>query len=96
MVAREILGELVARELGVRDDAMHDARLLEQLQVAVGAALGEPGLGVEDLRNRERPSGGREDVDECVARRCGSLTRSPQPRGDGVVERIERGHGEQV
>ena len=96
MVAGEVLGELVARELGVRHDAMHDPRLLEQLQVAVGAALRERGLGVEDLGNRQWAAGASEHVDECVARRGCALPRSPQPRRHGVMERVERGHGGQV
>jgi hypothetical protein len=75
---------------------MHDAGPLEQLQIAVGAALREAGLGVEDLGKGEWAAGSGQDVHERVARRRRALARPPQPHGHGVVERVERGHGRQV
>ena len=96
MVAGEVLGELVARELGVGDDAVHDTRVLEELQVPVRAALGEAGVGVEDLGKGERPTGRGEHIDQRVASGCRALPGAPQPGRDGVVERVERRHGAQV
>jgi hypothetical protein len=96
MVAGEVLGELVARELGARDDAVHHAGVLEQLQVAVRTALREAGLGVEDLGDRERATGRCQHIDERVACGRSALSRSSQPRRHSIVERVERGHGEQV
>lgn len=49
MVLGQILGELVAGELGIGHDAPHNARLFEDDQVAIHRALSETVAGREDL-----------------------------------------------
>jgi len=60
----EVFGELVARELVVGDDAMHDPRLFEHHEIAVHRALLEPGAMFEDLRDRERARRAGQHVDQ--------------------------------
>ena len=92
MVAGEILGELVAREVGVGHEPVHDPRLLEHHEVPVGRALGELGPGVEDLGDRERPVGGLEHVDDEPARRREPLLLGCCSSAEIVsCSRVERG-----
>ncbi len=53
VVPGEIFGQLVAGELVVGDDPPDGPGRFENDQVAVRRALGQLGLGVEDLVNRE-------------------------------------------
>ena len=50
----EVLGQLVVGVLGARDDAPHHLGILQGGEVAVGAALGEVGPPVQELRERLR------------------------------------------
>ena len=68
MMAGEVLGKLVTGEV-VGHEPVHHTGLLEHDEVPVRGALRERRLGVEDLRDRERPIGGCEDVDDEPARR---------------------------
>ena len=91
VVAGEILGELVAREIGVGHEPVHDPGLFQHHEVPVGRALGERGLRVEDLGNGERPVGGLEHVDDELARRREPLLLGVQQHRDGLVQPRRRG-----
>ncbi len=82
VVTGEILRELVARELVVRHDAVHDAGVFEHDEVAVHRALRELGAPGQDLGDREGSIRGREHVEQLYARRCHALllTGEPLPR----------------
>lgn len=88
VVAGEILRELVTRELGVGDDAMHDSGLLEQLQIAVHGTLSQLGIDVEDLGDRDRAPGAQQDLHQRGAVRRGALAGPPESRRDGQLELV--------
>ena len=73
MMAGEVFGEFVAREVVVGDDAVHDAGLFEHDEVAVHGALREASPRGEDLGDRERPVGRGEHVDDLLAHRGHAL-----------------------
>lgn len=87
MVAGQLLRELEASELVARDDAVHDACLLEDDEVPVHRALRETGAGPEHLGNRQWSRRGGEDVDDGSALRREPLSHASQSRGDFLVER---------
>jgi len=93
-MAGELLRELEPCELVGRDDAVHDARVLEQHQVSVHGALGEAVAGGEDLGDRQRSWCRGKDLDDRGALRSEPLTHAPQPRV-GLVVKIRR-HGPSV
>ena len=72
MVVRQVLGQLVAGELVRGHDAVHHARSLEHGQVPVRRALGQAGLALEQLRDRQRLVDLRQEVDEGAALRFGT------------------------
>ena len=79
MVPGEILGQFVARELVVRDHAVHDAGLLEHDEVAIDRALRQAFPGVEHLGDRQRSVGSVEDVDELAFCRLSIIVFSLPP-----------------
>jgi hypothetical protein len=79
VVPEEVLGELEAGELVVRDEPVDHTGLDENHEVAVHAALGQPGSGFEHLRDREWTRRCREDLDDRLAVRRESLLDTAQP-----------------
>ena len=85
-MAGEVLGQLVAGELVGRDDAVHHTGPLEHGEVAVGGALRQPGLPLEQLRDRERLLDLGEQVDERAPLRRVALAVVAQAIGGGGVD----------
>ncbi len=79
VVTDEILGELEAGELVVRDDAVHHTGFDEDHEVAVHAALGQPVSSLEHFRDGERTRRRGEDVDDRLAVRRQPLVDAMQP-----------------
>jgi hypothetical protein len=77
VMAREVLGELPARELVGADHAVHDAGFLEHHEVAVHGALCQSLAEREDLGNRERPGRGAERVEQGLAVAREPLSHAP-------------------
>ncbi len=86
MMAREVVGELVARELVARHDAVHHSHVLEYDEVPVHGALREAAPSLEDLRDRQRPVGGGEHVDQLLTTGGEALLPRPQPSGRPIRE----------
>lgn len=80
----EFLGEFEAREVVAGDDALHDFGGFEHHQIAIGAALRELGVGVEDFGERQGTIAAGQHGQEQAAPFGESLVHSPQPSiGDG-------------
>ena len=67
VVMGEMLGEFVAGEIVVGDDAGHHAGCLEHDEVAVCARLRESSVGLEHLRDGHGLAACEERLDECPA-----------------------------
>jgi regulator of sirC expression with transglutaminase-like and TPR domain len=85
VVASEILGQLVAREVA-RNEPVHRAGLLEDHEIAIHGTLRQPVSGGEDLRNRQRAVTRPQDVDDDAACWCEPLLLGMQQAGHGFVK----------
>ncbi len=85
VVTGELLGELEAGRLG-RDDAVHDAGLLEHHKVPVHRALREAVTSLEDLGKGERTSRACEHLDDRGALGSQPLVHPAQSRRDLVAK----------
>ncbi len=85
VVFAEVFGELVAGELAATDDTTHDPRLLQHGEVPVGGALRQTLVGLQQLRQRERPVGRGERGDDGPPVAGVALIGVPQPRRGDVV-----------
>lgn len=88
MVAGEVLGQLEASVLVVGHDAVHDAGLLEDDEVAVDAALREVAARGEDLGDRERSGGLAQHGDEAHSVPGHPLIDTAQADRDLLLERL--------
>ncbi len=79
VVTDEVLGELEAGKLVVRDDAVHHTGFDEDHEVAVHAALGQPVSSVEHFRDGEGTRRRGEDIDDGLAIRRQPLVDAVQP-----------------
>lgn len=82
VVARQVLRQLVAGELVVGHDAPDDTGLLENDQVAVERALGEPVALLQKLGHGQRAFRAAQDVDE-----------EPPIASEPLIDRAESCHG---
>ena len=93
----EIFGQLPAREVVGTDHAMHDARFLEDDEIAVHGALRELAPPGEDLRDREGTGRGREGVDERLAVGGEALPHTVKTRRRRFANVFQtRGHGRRL
>ena len=65
----QVLGQLVPGVVGAVDQSAHHADLFEDRQVAVGRTLGEGRGQLDQLRQRDRPIGARQRVDDGASAR---------------------------
>ena len=64
VVLSQVFGQFVSGVLVAADDPVHDPRLLEQPDVAVGRALRQAAAGADDLGDGEGPVAGDEGLDD--------------------------------
>lgn len=86
VAAGEFLCELEARVLVPADHAPHDAGLLQDREVAVSGALGEPAVGADQFRGGDGPVCASQRVDEGVAPGCVALLDPPEANGGENVQ----------
>lgn len=86
VVLRELLGQLVARDVVGRGEPVHRSALLEDREVAVERALGLFSTGVDELGDRHGTVGVQEQVDELAAPQRVALARPSQLVVDRFVD----------
>ena len=86
MVFGELLGELVAAEILLRDHAVDDPRVLQDGQVPVRRAHGQLAPPIEDLVDREWTDGRAEDLEQGTTPRGEPLADLPEPERDEGVD----------
>src|SRR6266568_6562257 len=85
MMLGELLRQLVAAEVLRRDHAVDDPRVLEDGQVPVRRAHGEPAPPIEDLVDREWTDGRAEDLEQGTTPRGEPLAHLPEPESHDRV-----------
>ena len=86
VVVGEMLGEFVAGEIVIGDDAGHHPGCLEHDEVAVRTRLRKSSVGLEHLGDGHGLAACEECLDECPAAFGESLVTLPEQVGDLLVE----------
>lgn len=83
---QEWLGELEVRVVGADDDAADDAALFQDVQVAVGGAGRQVGVGCDDVRQRDRATGTGDGFDQASSSGGVTVFSAVEARRDLRVE----------
>ncbi len=78
VVPGQFFGEFVTRELVACHDALHDLRRFEHNEVAIGAALREARVRVEDFWQRQRSIGLGQDAEQQATTAGEALVHPPE------------------
>lgn len=89
MVARQLLGQLEARELVGPHHPAHDTGLFENRQVSVRGALRQLGAIGDQFSGGERPAGLGQGIDEGAPAGGVALVDPPQPGGYEEVKVVD-------